>query len=103
MIKTTTPMIVMRLPKAVDLSIATLVCATFTQGEISITKTIGNGLTLLEDNVLAASFTQEETAEFIQNALIQVQINWLDPNGNRIATKIKHISSNLNLISEVLP
>lgn len=103
MIKATTPMIIMKLPKIVDFDIAKVVYATFTQDDVSITKTLGKDMILLEDNVLAAIFTQEETAKFIKNSLIEVQVNWIDPNGGRLATKIKHVSSNLNLISEVLP
>lgn len=102
MIRATTPTITLTLPDSVDLLTAKQVYVTFAQDEVVLTKTIETGVELIEFNVLAVYLSQEETLSFDSNKMVKVQVNWIDINNAREATRIKEIPVNPNLIPKVI-
>ena len=71
-------------------------------GSLIMTKT-GDDLNITNNSV-EVYLTQEETLSF-PNGQIQVQLNWLYPEGNRVkraCSEIMSISAKKNLIDEVL-
>lgn len=100
MIVATTPILTLTLPNTIDLTTATEIYVTLSQGKNELTKT---DVTLQSANVITVLLSQEETLMFNPNGFANVQVNWITNTGRRIATKIKSIRINPNLIPEVLP
>lgn len=104
MYRGTTPTYTFIMPESVDISLATGIYVTFCKidGRLIITKTDDD--LVVENNSVEVYLTQEETLSF-PNGQIQVQLNWLYPEGNktkRACSQIMTISARKNLIDEVL-
>lgn len=80
------------------------VYATIEQGDFRITKS-GSDLDMNEvggDTEIAFTLTQEESALFDASRLTKVQVNWIDDQGMRYATKMANIQVFDNLLDEVI-
>lgn len=90
----TTPTHTIRL-KGVDLT-GDNVYVTYTQGrtELEVTE-VGVALDG-EDTVLTVELTQEQTGGFAYQRTVEVQVNWVTPDGKRDATRIKTIPVDRN-------
>lgn len=59
-------------------------------------------MTIVDENTIKVSLTQEETLSFRGNLEAEIQLNWTYSSGARGATKTKKISLYKNLIREAL-
>ena len=100
MIRGTTPAFQLKIAdNTVDLTEANNVYATFTQQNISITKT-GADIDVSARQV-DVYLSQEESLKF-EVGTIEIQLNWTYADGSRAATKIVKVYITENLIGEVL-
>ena len=102
MIIGTTPTFTLSIPEdsGLDLSKATNIYFTIRQGSIIYTKT-GSDITIVDENTVTVSLTQEETLSFKYLVDAEIQLNWTEGN-KRYATKIRKIPLDKNLIKEVI-
>lgn len=74
---------------------------TIRQGSIIYTKQ-DSDITIVNENTLQVTLSQEETLSFKQKINAEVQLNWTYANGARAATKILPVALSKNLIREVI-
>lgn len=74
---------------------------TIKQGSVQYTKS-GSDITIIAENSVAATLSQEETLSFKSNVQAEIQLNWTYENGSRAATRVKRIDLSKNLLREVL-
>lgn len=102
MIVATTPTLRLTLPDTIDLTEADQVYVTLAENKTVITKVLGDGMILADKNIIEVYLSQEDTLQFKNNSMANVQVNWTFGNSSRHATKIKRISISPNLIPEVI-
>lgn len=99
MIRYTTPTIPFEIEA--DFSLAEVIVS-FVQDCIQLDKeiddyTVADGVTTFD-----VELSQEETARFDAGKQVQVQVNAIFPNGERVATQIQRISTFQNLLDQVV-
>ena len=106
MINYTTPSITLEV-EAVDLT-DNDVYVTLHQGNYRMTKK-GTDLVIstetheqITDTVITFVLTQEESASFVYDKKVSVQVNWINASGVRDATEVKTIGVMRNLLDEVI-
>ena len=92
------------LPYGMDISDSERALITFAQGTTCVEKGTGDeGFSIDETGrVLSVELTQAETGVFAANALVEVQVNWIDSSGKRRATEIDRVAITRNLHNEVI-
>lgn len=98
----TTPTLVITIdkPELIDTS---GIYVTFAQGAQLLTINSDIDVTATETGVqLELELTQLQTAGFVPGRA-QLQVNWLESNGNRGATEIATINITDNLLNQVIP
>ena len=105
MIRGTTPTFTLTVGDSeLDLSQASNVYVTVTQGNKRVTKT-GSALTI-SGNVVSCYLSQTETLAFKAGQAAEIQVNWIYTEGSatkRAATDPKQIIVGFQLLPEVLP
>ena len=102
-IRGTSPTIKLMVPESINLREASIIYATFEQGKLEVTKSSAdNQIEFISDNVIAVSFTQEETFRFKEGANVDIQLNWKTPQGKRNATEVRSIRFGRQLLEEVI-
>ncbi len=106
MINYTTPSITLEV-EAVDLT-DNDVYVTLNQGNYKMTKK-GTDLVIstetheqITDTVITFVLTQEESASFVYDKSVAIQVNWINASGVRDATEIKTVGVMRNLLDEVI-
>jgi hypothetical protein len=92
------------MPEGVDITLATGIYVTFGRMDGSLIMTKTDDDLEISNNSVEVYLTQEETLSF-PNGQIQVQLNWLYPEGGKVkraCSQIMTISARKNLIDEVL-
>lgn len=99
MVQFTTPTFILTLPNDVDLSQASNVFFTLTQGKTEINKS-GDSL-VIDGQTVSVYMTQEETGRFV-NGKASLQLNWTYGNGARACSNIVSVDVGRNLLDEVV-
>lgn len=84
----------------VDLTEATAL-VTITQGTVELTVTDPPATYDGKATVLAVTLTQQQSAMFSRGSA-EVQVNWLDDGGGRMATDVRSINVGTQLLDEVI-
>lgn len=99
MIPYTTPTLELAID-GVDLTEATAL-VTITQGEAELTVTDPPATYDGKATVLAVTLTQQQSALFSRGSA-EVQVNWVDDGGRRMATDVRSINVGTQLLDEVV-
>ena len=100
MIRATTPTFTLTLPESseADLTEASKVFFTISQGSTAITKQV----TPTDAHTVEVFLTQAESLSLRDGKSAELQLNWLTPSGDRIATYVKSIKVDKQLLKEVI-
>ena len=88
-------------PKDTDLTTAVYVYMTLQQGGVRLTKS-GTDLAVSSTGV-SGTLTQEETLGFEADTDVELQLNWIWPDGNRGESDVVLITFGQTLLPYVLP
>lgn len=75
---------------------------TLEQGTVELTKDDAEVTPVGDNVVLKVTLTQTESGSFKMCAPVYVQVNWIDSDGVRNATKIAQLSAFENLLDKVI-
>lgn len=100
MIRATTPTYTLSLPddSEVDLTDASKVFFAMSQGSYTIKKQV----TPTDAHTVEVYLTQDETLELKDGKPADIQLNWIYSGGARMATKVKSVQVDKQLLKEVL-
>ena len=99
MIQGTTPTLTLTVPNTVDLTQAAHVYVTLSQGRTVLTLS-GNSVDVDEHSV-DVFITQSQSLKFSKGE-VEIQLNWTDSQGKRLASEISLEPISKNLLREVV-
>lgn len=100
MIRYTTPTIILTVDKVLPGEAEIYV--TFQQGDVKLTKMDADVALNTKTTTIDVTLTQAESAKFRAGEPVTVQVNWIDEDGTRDATRPATIAMFENLLNKVI-